>query len=59
MDPFLSELVENPRALSRPELIRLLEWPNAKELFGAAYEVKVREVVDYDVYGFAMTTNDV
>ena len=44
MDPFLSELVENPRALSRPELIRLLEWPNAKELFGAAYEVKVREV---------------
>ena len=43
MDPFLSELAETPRAVSRTDLVRLLEWPDAKELFAAAYAVKVRE----------------
>lgn len=32
------------RSLSRRDLVRLLEWPDVRELFAAAYEVKVREV---------------
>ena len=44
MDSLLSKAIETPRALSREELVRLLEWPDAQELFAAAYEVKRREV---------------
>ena len=44
MDALLSKAVATPRALSREELVRLLEWPDVQELFAAAYEVKRREV---------------
>ena len=41
---FLSGLPDAPRSLSRQDLVRLLEWPDARELFAAAYDVKSREV---------------
>ena len=44
MDSLFDRAIESPRALSRQELARLLEWPEAPELFAAAYEVKVREI---------------
>ena len=44
MDALLAKAVADPRVLSREELVRLLEWPDAQELFAAAYEVKRREV---------------
>lgn len=44
MDALLSKAVAASRVLSREELVRLLEWPDAQELFAAAYEVKSREV---------------
>ena len=40
----LSELISRTRPLSRQELVRLLEWPDAQELFAAADKVKCREV---------------
>ncbi len=33
-----------PRALSHRELVELLTWPDAEELFSAAYAVKCREI---------------
>lgn len=44
MDALLSKAVAAPRVLSHEELVGLLEWPDAQELFAAAYEVKRREV---------------
>ena len=44
MDPFLVKLIDAPCSLSRQDLVRLLEWPDAQELFAAAYAVKSREV---------------
>ena len=44
MDALLSRAIGVPRALSHGELVRLMEWPDAQELFAAAYEVKSREV---------------
>ena len=44
MDALLSKAVATPLVLSHKELVRLLEWPDAQELFAAAYEVKCREV---------------
>ena len=44
MSELLSKAIAMPRTLSRQELARLLEWPDAQELFAAAYEVKVREI---------------
>ena len=44
MDTLLEKAVGSPRALSRTELVRLLEWPDAGELFAAAYAVKIREI---------------
>ena len=43
MDDILSKAADTPRALDKPELQRLLEWPDAGELFAAAYAVKSRE----------------
>ena len=43
MDDILSKAAEKPRALDRSDLQRLLKWPDAGELFAAAYEVKARE----------------
>jgi biotin synthase len=43
MDDILSKAAETPRALDAAGLQRLLEWPDAAELFTAAYAVKVRE----------------
>ena len=42
MDALLTKAVADSRVLSREELVRLLEWPDAQELFAAAYEVKRR-----------------
>ena len=33
-----------PRALSHRELVELVTWPDAEELFSAAYAVKCREI---------------
>ena len=44
MDGLLSRAMESPRTLSRQELLRLLEWPDAHALFAAAYAVKTREI---------------
>ena len=44
MDSLLSKAIETSRALSCEEIVRLLQWPDAQELFAAAYEVKCREV---------------
>ena len=44
MNLLLSKAVKTPRALAHRELCVLLEWPDAQELFAAAYEVKCREV---------------
>ena len=44
MDSLLERAAARPRALTRQELARLLSWPDAQELFAAAYAVKVREV---------------
>ena len=43
MDSLLEKASARSRALSRKELAKLLSWPDAQELFAAAYEVKVRE----------------
>ena len=44
MDVLLERAAAEPRALSRRELAVLLEWPDAQELFAAAYRVKIREI---------------
>ena len=44
MDSLLERAAAAPRALSRRELAVLLEWPDAQELFAAAYAVKSREI---------------
>jgi biotin synthase len=44
MDPLLERAVAKAGALGRRELAKLLAWPDAQELFAAAYAVKVREV---------------
>lgn len=41
---FPSELSDASRPISRQGLVNLLEWPDAQELFAAAYEVKCREI---------------
>ena len=40
----LDKAAANARILTRRELATLLEWPDAHELFAAAYEVKCREI---------------
>lgn len=40
----LERAAEKARALSRGELAEVLAWPDARELFAAAYAVKAREV---------------
>ena len=42
--PLLEKAATRPRALTHWELVELLAWPDAQELFDAAYEVKSREV---------------
>ena len=44
METLLDRAAKQPRALTRRELAELLAWPDAKELFAAAYSVKLREV---------------
>ena len=44
MKSTLEKAAAHARALTRPELAELLAWPDAKELFAAAYAVKCREV---------------
>lgn len=44
MGALLDRAVRTPRVLSLAELSGLLEWPDAQELFAAAYEVKLREI---------------
>ncbi len=44
MSTLLEKAAARPRALAQSELAALLAWPDAKELFAAAYEVKSREV---------------
>jgi len=44
MGSLLEKASLSPRALDRGELAELLAWPDAQELFAAAYAVKVREV---------------
>ena len=44
MTSLLEKAAERPRALTRRELAELLAWPDADELFKAAYAVKVRTV---------------
>lgn len=44
MKSLLDKAAEKPRTLSSKELEELLEWPDAKELFAAAYAVKCREI---------------
>ena len=40
----LEKAAAKPRALTHRELAELLAWPDARELFAAAYEVKCREI---------------
>ena len=40
----LERAAAKPRALTHRELAEVLAWPDAKELFAAAYEVKCREI---------------
>lgn len=40
----LEKAAAKPQALTHRELAELLAWPDAKELFAAAYEVKCREI---------------
>ena len=40
----LEKAAAKPRALTHRELVELLAWPDAKELFATAYEVKCREI---------------
>lgn len=44
MTNLLDKATNTPKAISRPELVRLLTWPDADELFAAAYAVKVRVI---------------
>lgn len=44
MNEIFSKAIALPRVLSHSELIQFLEWENEKELFAAAYKVKVREI---------------
>jgi len=44
MSPLLDKAAEKPRALTHRELVEVLTWPDADELFAAAYAVKLREI---------------
>jgi len=44
MSPLLDKAAEKPRALTHRELVEVLTWPDADELFAAAYAVKRREI---------------
>ena len=44
MMSLLNKAAVVPRALSHNELVELLTWPDAEELFSAAYAVKCREI---------------
>ena len=44
MNALLEKAAKTPRALTRQELAELIAWPDADELFRAAYAVKVREI---------------
>ena len=44
MKSLLDRAAETPRVLTRRELTELLAWPDADELFAAAYAVKCREI---------------
>ena len=44
MTTLLEKAAAAPRALTRRELVELLAWPDADELFAAAYAVKCREI---------------
>lgn len=44
MTNLLDKAAKTAKAISRQELSSLLEWPDAEELFAAAYAVKTREV---------------
>ena len=44
MSSLLEKAAAQTRALTHRELVELLSWPDAQELFAAAYAVKAREV---------------
>ena len=44
MKSLLDRAAESPQVLTHEELVEVLTWPDADELFAAAYEVKCREI---------------